>query len=131
MPPSWLARFAHIEDDAYRFLETFCSRFPPSVVTCVDERGWFRLAPSGIDTAPVSVTVKNGDPIVVVGIGLPHDQVILEWMADLDSYDAEWWHANVEPVLVDVAAGYVKEATWNRGPGYRSTTAYLPWITAA
>ena len=126
-----LARFDHIKDDAYRFLEGFCRRFPPSAVTCVDERGWLRLVPSGPDTAPVSVTVKNGDPIVVLGIGLPQDEVILEWMADLDSYDAEWWQANVEPVLADVAAGNVKEATWNRGPGHRSTTAYLPWITAA
>ena len=123
--------FDQIADDAYRFLQTFCARFPDSVVTLVDEHGWYRLDTSRPGTAPVSITVKNGDPIVVVGIGLPHDQVILEWMADLDSYSPEWWQVHVEPVLTDVASGRVKDATWNRGPGHELTTAYLPWTTAA
>ena len=127
---SALSRFGSIEEDAYQFLLAFCNRMPPSTVALVDEQGWLRLAPSGSHTAPVSLTVRNGDPTVVLGIGPSHDEVVLEWIADLDNYDSTWWLTNIEPVLRDVAAGQIKDATWNRGPGPRIAARYAPWVAA-
>lgn len=51
-------------------------------------------------------------------------------MADLDNYDTSWWTVNVQPVLLDVAAGLIKDARWNRGPGHRIVTHYAPWMPA-
>ena len=83
-PPS-LERFDHMTDDARQFLTTFCSSFPTAVVTFADQpEDSFHLTPAAAGSAPVSVSVADGDPIVVVSIGLPEDEVILEWMAPPD-----------------------------------------------
>ena len=126
-PPPSLERFEHMSDDARQFLTTFCSRFSSSVVSVVEEpSGCFSLKPAASGSVPVHISVADYDPIVVVSIDVPGDEVILEWMADLESYDRSWWQARVEPVLALVAAGRVRDAT---GPWYRGTPHFAPWAT--
>lgn len=121
MPPAWLDKFEFIEQDAHDFLETFCRRFPPGVVS-LSSRSWgFELTPTRSGAVPVPITVRNGEPIVVAGI----NETIFEWMADLETYSSSWWNAKLEPLLAAVAAGKVTEILWIVGGRVAAVDTHL------
>ena len=111
MTPARILRIDSIADDASAFLQAFCRQFAPGVVALTTGPA-FQLTPLRTGAASISLSVENGDPTVTAEVGR---EAILEWLVDLETYDASWWAAHVEPLLSAVAAGRISQVLWLQG----------------
>ena len=119
--------FSTIDQDAKAFLEAYCRRFPAGTVRLEsastrveavvrgsppDAVSTYTLTPTRTGAAGVVITVRKGEPTVVMGIG---QGATVEWNADFPPEDAAWLLTHVERFLSTIAAGRIRQVVWRSG----------------